>query len=275
MIKVINTVEEYNRYIQGGIPSGELIYIPENNSVHFRTNNIDGETKNYDFGQGEELAMLYPKRLNFQGSISMERFDGKNIDVSYLEYYNGMFENCTNLKYVDCACFNQKRGNELSNLFAGCSSLEEIVNCSDLCGDNITSLYGTFRSCNKLKTLDLSGWDVRNVTRMDSTFGSCLELESLNLAGWDMRNVTSFYAIFDKTQKIVNLNLDGAIFPEMNLNRFQFHDCKLLTVESLVSILNALPQTELGLTLTLGAVNLAKLSDAQKTIATGKGWLLS
>lgn len=54
MIKVINTVEEYNRYIQGGLPSGELIYIPENNSVHFRTNNIDGETKNYSFTQPKE-----------------------------------------------------------------------------------------------------------------------------------------------------------------------------------------------------------------------------
>ena len=275
MIKVINTVEEYNRYIQGGLPSGELIYIPENNSVHFRTNNIDGETKNYDFGQGEELAMLYPKRLNFQGSTSMERFDGKNIDVSNLEYYNSIFENCTNLKYVDCACFNQKRGNNLSTVFNGCESLEEIVNYSDFCGDNITSLFHTFYKCKKLKTLDLSGWDVRNVTDMRETFGYCSVLESLNLAGWDMRNVTDYGPWFNGAQKIVNLNLDGAIFPEINLNNLQLNDCKLLTVESLVSILNALPQTELGLTLRIGAVNLAKLSDAQKAIATGKGWLLA
>ena len=275
MIKVINTVEEYNRYIQGGLPSGELIYIPENNSVHFRTNNIDGETKNYDFGQGEELAMLYPKRLNFQGSTSMERFDGKNIDVSYLETYNEMFYDCKNLKYADCACFNQKRGNMLQNLFFGCESLEEIVNYSDFCGDNITSLNRTFSKCNKLKTLDLSGWDVRNVTRIDETFNNCSELESLNLAGWDMRNVTQCRYCFIGVKKIVNLNLDGAIFPEINLNNLKLEDCNLLTVESLISILNALPQTELGLTLTLGANNLAKLSDAQKAIATGKGWLLA
>lgn len=275
MIKVINTVEEYNRYIQGGLPSGELIYIPENNSVHFRTNNIDGETKNYDFGQGEELAMLYPKRLNFQGSTSMERFDGKNIDVSNLEYYNSIFENCTNLKYVDCACFNQKRGNSLSCVFNGCESLEEIVNYSYFCGDNITSLFHTFYNCKKLKTLDLSGWDVKNVTDMRETFGYCSVLESLNLAGWDMRNVTDYGPWFNGAQKIVNLNLDGAIFPEINLNNLQLNDCKLLTVESLVSILNALPQTELGLTLRIGADNLAKLSDAQKAIATGKGWLLA
>ena len=48
MIKVFNNTQEYNTYTQGGLVAGDLYYVLENGSVHFRTNNIDGEDKVYD-----------------------------------------------------------------------------------------------------------------------------------------------------------------------------------------------------------------------------------
>lgn len=52
MIKVFNDTQEYNSYVQGGLTAGDLYYVLDDGSVHFRTNNIDGEDKVYNKGDG-------------------------------------------------------------------------------------------------------------------------------------------------------------------------------------------------------------------------------
>lgn len=52
------------------------------------------------------------------------------------------------------------------------------------------------------------------------------------------------------------------------------HYCTNLTHDSLMIIINGL-QTVTGKTLTLGTENIAKLTDAEKQIATDKGWTLA
>lgn len=59
---------------------------------------------------------------------------------------------------------------------------------------------------------------------------------------------------------------------------FRFSNCKKLSHESLMSIINALKDysgTGTTRTCTLGEANLAKLTDAEKAIATEKGWTLA
>lgn len=59
-------------------------------------------------------------------------------------------------------------------------------------------------------------------------------------------------------------------------NNIWFSYCKKLTHESLINILNTLQEKSSGtFTCTLGADNLAKLTDAEKSIATEKGWTLA
>lgn len=52
MIKVFNSKNEYDNYTQGGLVAGDLYYVLADGSVHFRSNNIDGEDKVYDKGDG-------------------------------------------------------------------------------------------------------------------------------------------------------------------------------------------------------------------------------
>ena len=47
-----------------------------------------------------------------------------------------------------------------------------------------------------------------------------------------------------------------------------------LAVDSIVGLLNALPQSDKGYSFQIGSNNIAKLSDGQKAIATDKGWTL-
>ena len=70
--------------------------------------------------------------------------------------------------------------------------------------------------------------------------------------------------------------MTNAILPKMNLTDWDLNYCKL-TVDSLVSVLNALQQLDEGTsyTCTIGSDNLVKLTDEQKAIATNKHWTLN
>ena len=73
-------------------------------------------------------------------------------------------------------------------------------------------------------------------------------------------------------------NLKNIIFEGVIGNNIKFQDSPLLTHDSLMSIINHLKDfsgTTTTMTCTLGATNLAKLTDAEKAIATEKGWSLA
>lgn len=67
-----------------------------------------------------------------------------------------------------------------------------------------------------------------------------------------------------------NITIEGVIG-----KNFDISDSPKLTHDSLMSIINHLKDTSSKLTLTIGSENLAKLTDAEKAIATEKGWTLA
>jgi len=56
MIKIFNKTADYETYSANGINSGELCYVKEDKSAHFRTNNIDGTDKTYDLSEGGSVS---------------------------------------------------------------------------------------------------------------------------------------------------------------------------------------------------------------------------
>ena len=77
---------------------------------------------------------------------------------------------------------------------------------------------------------------------------------------------------FIMCSELMNLNVEGTI----GQNGFNVADSPKLTHDSLMRILNCLEaKTEGTWTVTLGTTNLAKLTDAEKAIATQKGWTLA
>ena len=85
--------------------------------------------------------------------------------------------------------------------------------------------------------------DMQNVTNADEMFKSCSALEEVHI-----HNLGT------------NLNLS---------------DCTKLTHDCLVELINNLQTVTSTKTLTLGSTNLAKLTDAEKQVATDKGWTLA
>ena len=90
-----------------------------------------------------------------------------------------------------------------------------------------------------------------------------------------MSNVNNVSRMFDYAYDLSTLIMDGAIFPKRDLD-IALDDSNNLTVESLISVLNALPQLSEGEShyIQLGSTNIAKLTSDQIAIATNKGWTL-
>ena len=122
--------------------------------------------------------------------------------------------------------------------FQGCSSLTTIplLNTS-----NVTNMYGAFSGCLNLKTIP--ALDVSSVTNATNMFSGCYALEEINMTGMSVS-----FSISASTQ---------------------------FTESALITILNNLATVQTTQTLTMGATNLAKLTQAEKDIATAKGWTLA
>lgn len=84
---------------------------------------------------------------------------------------------------------------------------------------------------------------------------------------------TTFSNWFHNCTALENVIFEGVI----NANNFDIHWSTKLTHDSLMSIINCLADRseQSAYTVTLGTANLAKLTDAEKAIATQKGWTLA
>ena len=95
------------------------------------------------------------------------------------------------------------------------------------------------------------------------------ELVSSELSEWSS-------SAFQHATGLINMNVTGVI----GKNNFNVSYCTKLTHDSLMSIINCLKDYSADTSgtkwvCTLGTTNLAKLTDAEKAIATQKGWTLA
>lgn len=114
--------------------------------------------------------------------------------------------------------------------------------------------------------------DCRNCTTINNIFGNATEV--IEIEGIAINENCNIHSAFISCKKLEKLIMSGTI----GQNGFDIHWSTKLTHDSLMSIINALADksgTGTTFTITLGTDNLAKLTDAEKAIATQKGWSLA
>lgn len=127
---------------------------------------------------------------------------------------------------------------DITNMFRNCNELTTIPLINTALVKNMAL---TFYGCSKLSTIPQL--DVRSVYSMSNTFLSCSSLKSILMTGMKVSFDISASTKFERAD--------------------------------LVTILNNLATVTSTQTLTMGATNLAKLTDEDKAIATNKGWTLA
>ena len=130
-----------------------------------------------------------------------------------------------------------------------------------------------FFYCSKLQNVTFPDGSLTNVYTASGTFQNCTSLSSITFPDGALTQVEFPIDCFKNCSRLQTLNI--LTLPEINLYRIEFSYCISLTPESLMSIIEALPNTTKDYTCTIGTTNLSKLFSDQILIATNKGWKLN
>ena len=229
-----------------------------------------------------------------KGCYNLTSSDLSSWDVSKVNNMSNMFEDCK--KWTD---FSFMKSWDLSSVtaFNTVFARSGISEFSGIVANNIKGyINGCFQNCSNLTKVSYEGMNLINVTgNFYIGFTSCSSLKEVSFKNTNLQ-FTSAFAMFEKCDLLetidftschFNYNSDSVaynfgltnsvkniIFSE---NSFEgaptvIINSTSLTVDSLLSLFNALVNIPDSRTLKIGSTNLAKLSPEQIKIATDKGW---
>ena len=123
--------------------------------------------------------------------------------ISGLEYLNtanitdmsSMFQECSNLKFLDFTNFDTKNVSNMYFMFNGCSTLTSL-DLTNFNTKNVSNMYGMFCDCSKLTSLDLTNFNTAKVTDMHGMFKGCSALTSLDLTNFNTAEVRDMNRMF-------------------------------------------------------------------------------
>ena len=235
-----------------------------NNDNNVFTNLMTDDTlAKLDFSGSENVT---DTSWTFAYNVNIEHFN-ELFDTSNVRYMSCMFYYCYKLKSVVIDVYS---ASDMSSMFSSCHELEEVVFKRGT--GTLWDAMNMFSHCQKLKKLPLLRGFSGKTTSM---FLSCEALEEV--PAYDLSGVT--------TTNSVSAVSGNMFYGCTSLKRIK---CFGLTVavnisystqftrEALVEILTNLSNARSGSqTLTMGATNLAKLTEDDIAIATAKGWTLA
>lgn len=189
MIQVFRTDEEYVKWLNGqSLPSGIVVYVSDNETMYFSTNNIKGELKTYKCEKEEPIQyppLVYSAKsagstITVNGeTVTLEQ--GDNIELNYAnEITSVKATKNTALTYIQIP-------NTVTSLSEGSSSLNggAFYNCASLTSitipDTVTSIgSSTFADCSSLVSITIPN----GVTSIRSyVFNGCARLTDFNYNG--------------------------------------------------------------------------------------------
>lgn len=255
--KTFNGVEKVKLNTTDG---GEVIFTPDDGSD---AGYDVGYSEGFDAGKKAEYDAFWDiVQLNGNRTYYAHAFSGSgwNVDSFYPKYdiicgKLGMNEMFTN--FGNTAGYRQLEPFDLE------SRLQELgVTLDTSLGTAATSMFSN-ANIGAVPELDFTGCSTLNAVFSSSKIHTIRKIK--------VKETLTYTSVFNGCYEMTNLTFDGII----GQNGLNVSPCTKLTHDSLMSIINCLQTKTSGTwTVTLGDTNLAKLTDAEKAIATQKGWTL-
>ena len=134
--------------------------------------------------------------------------------ISGLEYLNtanitdmsSMFQECSNLKFLDFTNFDTKNVSNMYFMFNNCPNLTSL-DLTDFNTKNVKNMNGMFCDCSNLTSLDITNFNTAKVTNMGNMFLGCSNLTSLDLTNFNTAKVTDMHGMFKGCSALTSLDL--------------------------------------------------------------------
>ena len=155
-----------------------------------------------------------------------------------------------------------------TSMYKMCYGCTQLTSVRQLETENATDMMWAFYGCSSLQKID--GLITSKIESASEMFHGCTALHTISHP-LDFSNVKSqIDTTFTSCKLLSYVRFSGTINVDIYMN-----GCPKLTVDSLLSLLNALADGVTDKTCKIGSTNLAKLTEEQKAIATDKGWTLA
>ena len=177
----------------------------------------------------KEYGML---NANHQGKWGNEKSQIEYIDIETpilpknCSYYFHSFINLLEVKNPQNICLDEC--SSIAEMFRNCQKLKSL-DLSTWNVSNVTAINHMFFDCRALSSLDLDNWNPKNSTRMESMFYNCGELVTLDLSDWDVSKVTKLSHVFYNCAKLTKLDISNWVTQKVHSMESMFYNCKSLT----------------------------------------------
>lgn len=188
----------------------------------------------------------------FEALTTIEHLD--YLNTSEVDDMRLMFSSCTSLETLDLSSFNTEKVKNMYAMFDGATNLRSIKLPKGFIGSSVTDLNATFKGCESLTELDLSGSNAENVkdmgemfygcralskldltdfktgqvTTMENMFCICSTLETLDVSSFNTENVTTMLGMFNNCSSLRSLDLPGFNTANVTQMSSMFEKCSSL-----------------------------------------------
>lgn len=232
---------------------------------------LDISTWNTSNWAVNSLQMCWSQCYSLQ-ELNLSNWDTSNWAVTTL---SSCWNGCYCLQKLDVSTWDTSNWiistTSLSSAWQNCYCLERLdISAWDTSNWTITSLGYCWSNCRRLQVLDISAWDVSswNLTTFSNPISGCYSLHTLKFPA--SMNINTLGLSIDATTFC--LQTFNGIIGSGNMN---YSNAYNLTRQSLLNIIDKLPQVTSTKTLALGQHNKNKLTAAEIAVATQKGWTVT
>ena len=230
------------------------------------------------------------------------------LDTSDVTSFANMFYGSTNLKTIDVSNWDTSKVTNIGSMFYGCTNLKEVKGMDNFDVSKVTNCTSPLRNT-AVEIIDLNKWDVSNWTKMNEIFREvkathiyvdkwntsnvtsfqnaflyCQKLQYLDITNWDFSSATTVFQMFQNTL-IKNFIGDRTIEEVLANNISVFKGLKVgfTTNQSVIdratlrAMINGVADLtgQTSQTLSIGSVNMKRLTEEDIAIATAKNWSIA
>lgn len=220
-------------------------------------------------------------------------------DTGQVTNMGGMFQECEALASLDLSDWDTSKVTNMGSMFGSCTSLTNMPittfgngcnyynmydNCTGLTNIPILNIVGSctlsrlFCRCSNISAEITFNWTTDEEVEFSGVFCDIDRNRITSLYGVNLTSCgnTIFTGYFfggigsQENTSFVNFTCNGELDNDLNISLYPN-----LSTDSILNIINCLQTLTTSQTLTLGATNLAKLTEEQIAVAVNKGWTVS
>lgn len=162
----------------------------------------------------------------FEALTTIEHLD--YLNTSEVDDMRLMFSSCTSLETLDLSSFNTEKVKTMYAMFDGSKNLRSIKLPKGFIGSSVTDLNATFKGCERLTELDLSGSNSENVKDMNKMFYGCRALSKLDLTDFKTGQVTTMEKMFCICSTLETLDVSSFNTENVTTMLGMFNNCSSL-----------------------------------------------